>query len=345
VNVLYEYIGVLHVHSTHSDGTLSVPDIAHCAEQVGLDFLVIHDHMTLGGLPEQGWYGGTLVIVGCEIHDREKRNHYLAFGLSKIPDSQDPQQYIDAVNRVGGFGFIAHPYDVRRRFVDQPSYPWTRWDVDGYQGIEIWNYMSQWMGSVWRFNTWYRVLFPDRSVGNPRKAVLELWDKLSRDRKTVGIAGADAHALAKKWGPFRFVLYPYRTLFSRLRTHVLLDRQMSGDAAADSERVLVALREGRCFVSNRRWGDGYGFRFWAERGGNVAQMGDEIELGEGVTFGVALPEEGEIALLLNGEVFEKAWGCSLKTTVRQPGAYRVEVRRRRRTWILSNHIRVMSPAK
>ena len=77
----------------------------------------------------------------------------------------------------------------------------------------------------------------------------------------------------------------------------------------------------------------------------MAQMGDEIKLGEGVTFCVALPEEGEIALLLNGEVIEKAWGYSLKTTVHQPGAYRVEVRRRRPTWILSNHIRVVTAAQ
>jgi predicted aldo/keto reductase-like oxidoreductase len=26
-----------------------------------------------------------------------------------------------------------------------PPYPWTRWDIENYTGIEIWNHMSEWV--------------------------------------------------------------------------------------------------------------------------------------------------------------------------------------------------------
>ena len=50
---MYEYLGNLHMHSTYSDGSLDIEDIAARAAQAGLDFIIITDHYTLKGLYEK----------------------------------------------------------------------------------------------------------------------------------------------------------------------------------------------------------------------------------------------------------------------------------------------------
>ncbi|MGI6553209.1 MAG: hypothetical protein ACOX37_09430 [Bacillota bacterium] len=43
-----------------------------------------------------------------------------------------------------GLGFIAHPHEKGSKLVlDGDFFPWVDWEVDGYTGIEIWNYSSQ----------------------------------------------------------------------------------------------------------------------------------------------------------------------------------------------------------
>jgi predicted metal-dependent phosphoesterase TrpH len=68
---MFEYVGSIHMHSTFSDGTGEVPDIAKFADEVGLDFIMLTDHNTLRALQEgyEKWYGNTLLLVGCEIND------------------------------------------------------------------------------------------------------------------------------------------------------------------------------------------------------------------------------------------------------------------------------------
>ena len=53
------------------------------ADESGLDFLILTDHNTLRALKEgyEGWYNNTLLLVGCEINDKENKNHYLAFDI------------------------------------------------------------------------------------------------------------------------------------------------------------------------------------------------------------------------------------------------------------------------
>lgn len=43
---MIEYTGAIHMHSTFSDGTGEVPDIARFADEVGLDFILLTDHNT-----------------------------------------------------------------------------------------------------------------------------------------------------------------------------------------------------------------------------------------------------------------------------------------------------------
>ena len=49
---MFEYVGSVHMHSTFSDGTGEVPDIAKFADEVGLDFIMLTDHNTLRAMHE-----------------------------------------------------------------------------------------------------------------------------------------------------------------------------------------------------------------------------------------------------------------------------------------------------
>ena len=109
----HELTGIIHCHSTYSDGTGTVPEIAAAARANDLDFLLLTDHDTLAAAQhgEEGWHGSVLLLVGCEVSPY-RRNHYLAFGLSEPIDHKEltPAQIVASVNNAGGFGFPAHPF-------------------------------------------------------------------------------------------------------------------------------------------------------------------------------------------------------------------------------------------
>ena len=58
---MHEYVGNVHLHSTYSDGALTIPAIAEIGARKGLDFLIVTDHQTLAGLEQEqeGYYDKT----------------------------------------------------------------------------------------------------------------------------------------------------------------------------------------------------------------------------------------------------------------------------------------------
>ncbi len=74
----YNYAGVIHIHSTNSDGQEDLPKIIKAANAAKCDYMLLTDHNTLQALPDEGWYGNTLVLVGEEITVGQDQGHYLA---------------------------------------------------------------------------------------------------------------------------------------------------------------------------------------------------------------------------------------------------------------------------
>ncbi|MBM4124051.1 MAG: PHP domain-containing protein, partial [Nitrospira sp.] len=63
----------LHLHTTHSDGSLSPADVLALAQKAGVSALAITDHDILDGLPEAMEAGARLgieVIPGVEVSSR-----------------------------------------------------------------------------------------------------------------------------------------------------------------------------------------------------------------------------------------------------------------------------------
>src|SRR5689334_25299286 len=74
---------ILHVHSTYSDGTATIPELLAAAERARTDVLIVTDHDTLGA-KRDGWegrHGRVLLLVGHEVSPRG--GHLLVLGLER----------------------------------------------------------------------------------------------------------------------------------------------------------------------------------------------------------------------------------------------------------------------
>lgn len=365
----YEYKGVIHVHSTYSDGLLPVDKIMKEAQAAGLDFVMLTDHNTLKPLKEgyEGWYGSSLLLIGTEITPKDDKHHLMAFGVrEEIEPSTNPQENIDAVRAQGGFCIIAHPHSEpsSRRHARRASlrsvragrrrggpvaqvpggagtepewagYPWEDWSVQGYTAIEIWNYTWD---VVEDMNTVPRLIkhffFPRQAVTGPSQQVLQKWDQLLKSRRVVGIGGVDAHGF-----PFS-----YRDAFKTVRTHVLLDRPLTGRLERDKALIYGALKSGSCFVGFDGEHDSSGFVFEAVTGrGGVVRPGGSVRGSRMPMFRIEAPHEGAIRLIRDGEVIGETVGAAYEREAVGPGVYRVEAyykagRNRMAPWVFTNHI-------
>ncbi|MFB3056798.1 MAG: PHP domain-containing protein [Ignavibacteriaceae bacterium] len=347
---MFEYIGAIHMHSVFSDGSGEVPQIAKFADEVGLDYIILTDHNTLRALDEgyENWYGNTLCLVGSEINDKENKNHYLAFGIIKTYSTRiSAKDYVRKIKEDGGIGFLAHPHEKREHMKEHPPYPWIEWDTEDFNGIEIWNHMSEWMENLTEDNKYQAFLHPLRTITAPQKETLKLWDKLNLKRKVVGIGGVDAHA--HKYNLLGFLdveIFPYKVLFKSIRTHLLLEDELIRDNSEESIRntkktIYDALADGKCFFANDYHADSKGFRFFAEADDKIYQMGDYINRTDKIKLRVLLPvKEAEIKLIRNGEEIADTFNNSADFIIERNGVYRVEVYIHNKAWVYSNHIRI-----
>ena len=347
---MFEYVGCLHMHSNFSDGSGEVPDIAKAASEVGLDFIALTDHNTLRALKEnyEKWYGNTLLLVGCELNDKENKNHYLAFGIEDTFSTRlSAKEYVKMVKDNGGIGFLAHPHEKRTHMKEHPPYPWVDWNIDDFNGIEIWNHMSEWMENLTEENKYQAFLHPLRTIQAPPPETLKVWDELNHKRKVVGIGGVDAHA--HKYNLLGFLeveIFPYKVLFKSIRTHILTNEEIiKGDNEAAIEKakknIYNSLAAGYCFVANDYHGDSKGFRFYAEVSNKYYQMGETIAGKNKVKFNVLLPvPTATVRLIKNGTMIDEIETDQAQFIVSEKGAYRVEVFLNGKAWIYSNHIRI-----
>ncbi len=352
----YEYVGNLHVHTPYSDGEAYHARVAEAARLVGLDFLVFTDHnVRLNGI--EGYYGDeergyVLLLSGEEVHDRTRNpqcNHTLVVGAEREMTlyGHDLSGLVDAVQQAGGMTFLAHPDDHALDWIKEPSIPWQDRYVEGFTGLEIWNFMSRSKDYMQSRREAIRHVFrPDDTMTGPSPLTLALWDQLlEMGRQVIGIGGADAHGTVFKVGPLSHTIFAYDFLFSGVNTHILTKATFTGDAMYDKAQLYQALRQGRAFIGYDIPGPTRGFRYSAQGQNNSVVMGESIRLGHGVTLQTLVPGRARIRIIRYGEVVaEESNTENLTHVVREPGAYRVEVwrgyRGLERMWILSNPIYV-----
>ena len=352
----FEIVGNFHLHTHYSDGAGDHQQVAMAAAQAGLDVIVYTDH-NLWVAGQEGWYTDpktgrrVLLLMGEEVHDPwrfPQVNHYLCLGVDREvrQHAAQPQALINVVNRCGGVGFIAHPIELAAPLYDEPEIPWVDWNVTGFTGIELWNYMSEFKALLSsRLVAVLAAFFPSLYIAGPFRQTLELWDRLLQNgQKVVAIGCADAHANVYSLGPLRRTVFPYRHLFAAVNTHLLLEAPLSPDLPTAKTQVLNALRSGHAFIGYDRAGASRGFRFTATNHAETAWMGDDIRLDGPITLHATGPLPATWRLLKDGREVIRVQGRELRYETEEPGVYRVEAYRRYRLkprgWIFSNPIYV-----
>jgi hypothetical protein len=333
---------VVHLHSTYSDGTGTVPEIARAAARAGADVVLLTDHDTLaarrGG--EEGWYGDVLLVAGEEVSPLG-RNHYLAFGI----DNEIRHRGLDAcaiaraVRDAGGFGFAAHPFSEGSVRFRRPGMPFGELDCDALHGIELWNFANDTGEQITGIAGLIRLLaMPQRVLDHPPERNMRGWDELCTKRRVVAIGGLDAHQYGKRFGPIVPIrLMAYHRSFRLIRTHVLCEEPPTRELERDRELVFDALRAGRCYIAVDSVAPARGFRFESAD----VPMGGEATAGRR-TIHVRTPLPARLRVLRDGREIASADGTTLDADVEEPGVYRAEARRsskgRERTWIISNPV-------
>jgi hypothetical protein len=352
---MYEITLNLHMHTRYSDGDGSHKDIANAAIKAGLDAVIVTDHNVWVNGPEGYYQEGSkrvLLMVGEEIHDQARhpqKSHLLVFGAQRemAAYAYDPQFLLDAVSKVGGLSFIAHPVDPAAPSVNEGDISWADWDVYGFTGLELWNGFSEFKPRIKsKLHAIYYAYFPSRIARGPLPEAIHRWELLlSSGKKVVAVGGSDAHAHRMHLGPLRRTVFPYEFHFHAINTHVFVPRPLGMDAASDTSMILDALRQGHCFIGYDLPAPTRGFHFTACGLEGTVQMGDELNSKRGVTFQIRLPRRTECVLLKDGKPVRTWRNHELFTYITtEPGVYRVEVYinylGRRRGWIYSNPVYV-----
>jgi hypothetical protein len=348
---LAEYTAVVHVHSGYShDGRGSVEEIAAAAARAGVRVVLLTDHNTLAPLHEgkEGWYGPALVLVGAEITTGS--GYLLLFDpRPDLPVRARGFALDDLLARyreAGALVLLAHP--------DHPRLGWRGdWPpVDGVEVVDVFDQVvaapvpRQLMGFLaYPVNPVMAVL----SVVHWPRPVLAQWDRIARERPTIGVLALDAHGGIEVTDETAVPFPSHETAFRIGQIHFVTRDPLALDKS-DRIRVYRAMRAGQFYNAFDGLAPAAGFRFEARRDGEVALMGETLE-GPGWTLEVRVPPVGDtvVRVLRDGAVVHEAPGRQgVRVPVSTAGAYRVEVDLavnlfpistvRRMPWIFSNAI-------
>jgi len=334
------YKGAIHIHSLFSDGTGDIKTITNAAKEAGLKWIIITDHNNMD--IEEGIINGICVIKGEEISPKNE-NHYLALGINKTILSDNAEEYVKEVREQGGFGFIAHPeegFDRKNKFV---PINWTADDSEA-DGIEIWNWFSQWADNYNDSNIFtiiHSYFQAHKKIKTPYPQTLARWDRLNNNTRKIipAIAGIDAHALKTSKYLIPVTVFPYKKMFKTLVNIIYTQDILKGDFENQKNIILTSLKNGNNIILNRYVSDKIPYVEISNKF-STAFSGDSIELDDNTYLNVKLKQKAKIKILSNGmEICTlKAQECSIK--ILKSGKYRVELIVKETGWIYTNPIEV-----
>ncbi len=361
----HEVSGNMHMHTPYSDGEGWHDEIANAAIAAGLDFVVVTDHnIWIDGV--EGYYenenGRVLLLTGEEVHNARREpqaSHFLAYGAEKELSSfaHNPQQLIDETIGAGGYGFLAHPHEPGLPDLGIEDLGWHDWEIEGYTGLEIWNYMSSFLEKmsaeidklpfkpVWlqRLVALRSVLNPERIMNGANQKTLAFWDELlSQGKQIVAVGNSDAHATPMSLGPIKRIVFPYEYLFTAVNTHLVLPEPLSGDVSHDKQLIYRAIGKGNSWIAYDIPAKTEGFKFKGQSK-TKGSMGDRIRYQDGATLQATAPKPSTMKLIRHGEIVATAVNeTHLTYHATEPGAYRIECSiaylGQNRGWIYSNPI-------
>src|SRR3954469_17222808 len=114
--------GALHLHSTYSDGELTLAKIREMYVAAGCRFVCITDHADafVGDEEKRAAYARECAgrsddqfqfVPGLE-YTCVDRMHILGYGVTEPINSMDPETVIARITGLGGLAVVAHPKDA-----------------------------------------------------------------------------------------------------------------------------------------------------------------------------------------------------------------------------------------
>ena len=335
----HKYLGAIHIHTLHSDGTGDIDSITKSAKKAGLSWIIITDHNNFD--VQEGLINGIYVIKGEEISPNYG-NHYLALGIDKlIHHSDNCQENIDAVKSNGGFGFSAHPDESDTR--KNPHHP-LRWtDKNNLpDGVEIWNWFSQWgdnYDSRNIFGITYSYLFAKKLVSKPYRTTLDWWDKLNNNKQQTvpAIGGIDAHSFKITKYIIPVTVFPYEFSFKTIANQIHTEKELSKDFEQAKEQILNAVKNGNNIIANLSISRDIP-EIHISNNTVTAQSGETIKLDSDTYINVESGKKTQITVVKDGIQINTVNTKKLKLKLTECGKYRVETEINGRGFAYSNPI-------
>ena len=329
--ISYKIHGALHMHTRHSDGSGTLPDLVRAARACSLDFILISDHNTLALLDSENAVQQPLLLVGTELSLTP--GHMLTYGLKKITPEKDAGGFtgiLDSIAAHNGLAFVAHPF--------HPKIKWRGTFPATLTGVEVLNADVEWRndGALELLGAVIALPFFEYAMNSlidlPRRE-LHLWDSLSVQRRTVGIGSVDAHARIKI-SPTKSIKFPsYQKTFELIQDVLLLPEPLSAETAVARRQIIEALHQGHVLFGFNGLGDLRQVSMWAEQGRQRFFPGDAVPISEQdtLTIRVRLPENFpfETALYRDGVQIAGSREASIAWPVMRGGVYRIVVFQRR----------------
>src|ERR1700720_851905 len=106
--------GVLHIHSTYSDGELCLRDLKELFVSAGCAFSCVTDHADAFDSEKLTSYiqecralsDGSFRFIPSLEYGCKERMHVLGYGVTSQADTQDPQEVIRHIENEGGVSVI-----------------------------------------------------------------------------------------------------------------------------------------------------------------------------------------------------------------------------------------------
>lgn len=335
--------GVIHVHSTFSDGGGSPDEIAKAALESGLDFVVLTDHNN-DEARRQGFernYGATDLFV--EMESSTPVGHAVSFfsenetlkkGGGEAVTNATYRQFLKKEHYPGLFFAVAHPSNIKN--------PWGRLD-DFAEGIEVVNFDSSWRRQLSDTPLQFLltvILYPFNAFlaslrffeVYPKDFVV--WDEMTMSGPGhFAYLAHDTHSKVKLNGEKVFRWPDYLETFKLASNVLFLGSPKALDFSARKKQYYKSLREGRLAIHYHSIFPFGSNRWQVDCAGNKFESGDKVPTSSGCLSKITTPKtpfEKIIRLVKNGEVTHEV-SMKANSTDMEPlpmdgvGTYRVEV--------------------
>ncbi|MGZ3774919.1 MAG: hypothetical protein ACXVCY_01160 [Pseudobdellovibrionaceae bacterium] len=336
---LYDYKGVLNVHTDLSIGSAPASFVISSAKIANLDFIMFTD-LNVFNVPTtfESYHGNLLVFSAGKYSYLDSRLLFYPLNQERIGNNLGDAQVklADLLSQKVGankdsLNILAHPYKA--------GFSWAGEFPTGLDGFELLNLKSianrAWEDS--KLSTiWSILIYPF----NPRLAFLRLYtepideiallDKLSLQRHVVAYAGTEASARAIPLANYLVRFPSYKRSFEFMSNHILLRSELTGSFNNDRLKVFNALKNGNFYIALDMLGDPKGFYAAIETNGKSHLMGSELKFSKGMTLKIDLPAKPrnffEILIYKNGEIIAHLNETDMTFPITTPGIYRVVVR-------------------